>query len=558
MFDAWFQASQGWAPFVIVAALLALILLAILLIWFVRSRGARRRSGDVVKRHKRVGSRKVDTVPPPGSPSRPPMPAPTQGEAIPQAAPPAAPELERRRVTVAPPPDMPPSAPAPSDVRPAVAAAAAAAAAAGAAAAAATRANVPERDETPMPSRDTDTGPAAEAGPPVAQSGAAATTSASEATIGEDMGTYVAVTAHYGSDRRDMGETADPGARFSYERADVTNGKPPVSYGTVTVSIPHSHVVGGLEDRTWFQYVTFQARTPDQAVMVTRVTPQSKDAFFSTLNVAAQRSSKNDAFIFVHGFSVTFADAARRTAQMAYDLNFRGAPIFFTWPTPGLLNSPLTAYTTSEANADLSKYRFRDFLRDVLEKCDATTVHLIAHSMGNRLVTEALLMLDTVLGEQQKAKLGEVILTAPDIDATTFIEEIAPRIAKLTSRATLYASSKDEALAWSKKVHAEPRIGEFDLITTLPIGLEVIDASSCYDPSDGIGHSYYGGSEPVIGDLCYLINLGLRASQRQLTLTAINGPGGTCWSVLKAPLSAIYAAINSALTTAGQAATGST
>jgi esterase/lipase superfamily enzyme len=35
-----------------------------------------------------------------------------------------------------------------------------------------------------------------------------------------------------------------------------------------------------------------------------------------------------DAFVFIHGYNVSFEDAARRTGQFAYDLKFVGAPIF--------------------------------------------------------------------------------------------------------------------------------------------------------------------------------------------------------------------------------------
>jgi esterase/lipase superfamily enzyme len=38
------------------------------------------------------------------------------------------------------------------------------------------------------------------------------------------------------------------------------------------------------------------------------------------------------AFVFVHGFNVSFENALRRTAQIAYDLNFDGAPFLFSWP----------------------------------------------------------------------------------------------------------------------------------------------------------------------------------------------------------------------------------
>lgn len=371
---------------------------------------------------------------------------------------------------------------------------------------------------------------------------ASASAPAAGAGVGDDKGAYVAVTVHYGTDRKDTGVATELAARFTSDRALISNSVEPISYGTCVVSIPKSHAVGGLEDRTWWQWATWQDRAPDKHVLVLTVTPETASAFFSTLKAAVTRSTKKDAFVFVHGFSVSFADAARRTAQMAYDMNFQGAPVMFTWPTPDLVTSILTAYTTSESNADLSKHRFRQFLRDLLEKSGATTVHIIAHSMGNRLVTEALQMLDTVDTAHLKSKIGEVILTAPDIDASVFITEIAPRLTRLSSRITLYASSKDKALDASKGVHSFPRIGEFQSMMSVPLGIDVIDASSVYD--DAVGHSYYGDSEPVIGDLCYLLSFGDRAAKRSLTLAGALTPGGqACWSVIKKPLSDVYAAI---------------
>ena len=40
-----------------------------------------------------------------------------------------------------------------------------------------------------------------------------------------------------------------------------------------------------------------------------------------------------EVFVFVHGYNVTFEGAAQRTAQIAYDLKFSGAPIFYSWPS---------------------------------------------------------------------------------------------------------------------------------------------------------------------------------------------------------------------------------
>ena len=362
---------------------------------------------------------------------------------------------------------------------------------------------------------------------------------------GEEKGDYVAVTVHYGTDRRDTRIADDVGSRYTYERAPTDGGLSPMSYGTCQVSIPKSHTVGGLEDRSWWQWATLQGRTPDKFVMVLSVAPSPAAGYFSGLKAAVARSDKKDAFVFVHGFSVSFADAARRTAQMAFDLKFPGAPIMFSWPTPDLSANLLTSYTTSENNAILSTDRFRQFLKDVIERSGASTVHLIAHSMGNRIVTDVLAMLDTAENAGLKARIGQVILTAPDIDAAVFTSVIAPRLARVSPRITLYASSKDRALQVSQSVHSFPRIGEFQSLTRLPAGIDVIDATAVYDGSNSINHSYYGDSEPVIGDLCYLLGVGVRAAERNLTLiAAATSSGDKCWSVVKCPLDNIYAAIS--------------
>jgi len=50
---------------------------------------------------------------------------------------------------------------------------------------------------------------------------------------------------------------------------------------------------------------------------------------------------KPGVLLFVHGYNVSFEDAARRTGQLAYDLGFEGPTVFFSWPSRG----SVTAYT---------------------------------------------------------------------------------------------------------------------------------------------------------------------------------------------------------------------
>ena len=54
----------------------------------------------------------------------------------------------------------------------------------------------------------------------------------------------------------------------------------------------------------------------------------SYDSFYEDLASWLAKVPVKQAFVFVHGYNVLFEDAVYRTAQLAYDLGFEGAPIF--------------------------------------------------------------------------------------------------------------------------------------------------------------------------------------------------------------------------------------
>ncbi len=241
---------------------------------------------------------------------------------------------------------------------------------------------------------------------------------------------------------------------------------------------------------------------------------------------AGKTGDYREALVFVHGFSVSFEDAARRTAQLAYDLKFAGAPIFFSWPSRGQL-SPLD-YTADEESARWAVDDLQRFLQEVAAKSGASKVYLIAHSMGNRCLTDALKGMNVAAGST--AVLREVILTAPDIDADTFERSIAPAITKGNARVTLYASSNDKALAISKSVHGYRRAGDSSEGVLVVPPIETVDASSVDTTLDG--HSYYGESRAVISDVFSLIHYGKPAYDR-LGMRAMKDPRGQAYWLLE-------------------------
>ena len=66
----------------------------------------------------------------------------------------------------------------------------------------------------------------------------------------------------------------------------------------------------------------------------------------------------------------------------------RAAAILYSWPSQGKLG--LVAYNKDGRNAELSAPHFKAFLSRLTARTGVQTVHVIAHSMGNRVVLKAL------------------------------------------------------------------------------------------------------------------------------------------------------------------------
>jgi esterase/lipase superfamily enzyme len=238
--------------------------------------------------------------------------------------------------------------------------------------------------------------------------------------------------------------------------------------------------------------------------------PLPDDEFYAALQDRVEQSPRLDAFVFVHGFDNTFDEAARRTAQIAADLKFEGAPICYSWPSQG----NLLKYTVDENNVEWTVPHLRRFLTDLAERSGADSIHLVAHSMGNRALTNALRLLSRDL--RGSPLFHEVVLTAPDIDADVFKRDIAPAILGTAQRVTLYASATDEALLLSKKVHGFPRAGDTGRDLIILPGMDTIDVTGI--DTSLLGHAYYAANQSVLTDLVQLLKQSLPPDRRELLL----------------------------------------
>lgn len=305
------------------------------------------------------------------------------------------------------------------------------------------------------------------------------------------------VTVWYATDRQNT-ESKDPAERYSGERGVLR-------FGRLEVSIPHDHRMGELEKPKWWR-LEFR-KDPEKHVVLLKVEEREAGAWKQEIGRGMEKAGAREALLFIHGYNVSFEDAARRAAQFAYDLEFKGAPVLYSWPSEG----STLRYTVDEANAQWTVTNFVKVVRMLLEETGAEVVHAVAHSMGNRVLTEGLRRIQAGTPAPGAARLREVVFAAPDIDADTF-RDFVTEFRGGAERLTLYASDSDKALEASQKLHRYPRAGDAGDGIVLTAGLDSIDASAV--DTSFMGHSYFGDNRSVISDLYYLLREGKPPGQR--------------------------------------------
>jgi esterase/lipase superfamily enzyme len=308
---------------------------------------------------------------------------------------------------------------------------------------------------------------------------------------------YAVVKVFFGTDRNKTGDTR-PSRYFGGKRGAFT-------YGVTEVSIPRDHRMGALEAPALWRLEFRQ--NPARHVVLLRVEPLDRDAFVARVRAGVEASPQRDALMFIHGYNVSFEDAARRTAQISYDLGFSGIPLLYSWPSEGAT----LRYTVDENNVRWTLPHFTDFLTLALTELSARVVHVIAHSMGNRCLTEMLRTFDATALGGGAASLGQVIFAAPDIDSETFVD-LAREFRHQAARCTLYASSTDRALLASKAVSGYPRAGDAGPGLVLAEGVDTVDATLV--DTNLMGHSYVGDNDSILGDVFDLLKDGRVPDER--------------------------------------------
>jgi esterase/lipase superfamily enzyme len=229
------------------------------------------------------------------------------------------------------------------------------------------------------------------------------------------------------------------------------------------------------------------------------------------------------ALVFIHGYNVSFEQAALRAAQIGVDLKVPGITAFYSWPSKG----NVLGYPADEATIEASEAQITTFLTRFANDSGAERVDVLAHSMGNRGLLRALQRILLQAASAGRVPFGQLMLAAPDIDAGLF-RELAAAYSKAAQRTTLYVSSKDKALATSGIVHDHPRAGYTPPVMVVP-GIETVEVSNI--DLTFLGHGYFAAARDLLHDMHNLIMHGEPAQSRLGLARVQSSTGEHYWQI---------------------------
>jgi esterase/lipase superfamily enzyme len=279
------------------------------------------------------------------------------------------------------------------------------------------------------------------------------------------------------------------------------------------------HKKGSLERPRWYR-LEFRENV-DKHVVITALDALEEAQFIAKARLARERDGSSDeALVFVHGYNVGFEDSIRRTAQFAYDLEFPGIAVAYSWPS----QNSLFGYGADANASGSSMFRLAEFISLLRSKLGLSRIHLVAHSMGNRLLAAALNQHVLQTTHESGAELRHVVFAAPDIDPLTF-GSFAQVFAEKCERCTLYASSRDLALKASSWIYRRARAGSAAGMLS-EYGVDAIDVTKVDDSM--LGHSYFSDKRVLLTDLSTLLSKDSAPEQR-FGLTKVPFGSGHYW-----------------------------
>ena len=288
----------------------------------------------------------------------------------------------------------------------------------------------------------------------------------------------------FGTNRKPI-DAANPAKGFGGDIDDR------IHFGKRIVRIPSSHREGELGSPLWKRLLT----QTDDRITVDPATVMAEDAFKRDVRafIAKLDPADHNVLVYIHGFNTSFDDAAKRAAQLGFDLKVPGITVLYSWPSRGSASAYLGDLSAIEA----SEAQIADFLIAVSALADKGKVHIIAHSMGNRGLLRAMHRATTQAALRSGTRFGQIFLSAPDVNASLF-RQLASVYPQVAERTTLYVADQDKAIAALEWMTEDVRVGAAPPVLILP-GIDTVRVrgSSLFQ----LGHSYFAEEPDVLRDI---------------------------------------------------------
>ena len=293
--------------------------------------------------------------------------------------------------------------------------------------------------------------------------------------------------------------------------------------GVATVSVPKSRSIGEIPlPQMWRGDLR-----PNVAkhFILTKIDPSElADEFAASARAQIVKSQRREALVFIHGYNSDFENSMFRAAQLAVDLDIDGAVFMYSWPSKG----SLFGYVADSAQVIRPMVRsLQEFLNIIVQKTGAERIHVVAHSMGNRYLLDALeLMAHEVPADRRRPMFQQMVFAAPDVDADDFTDRVK-ELGWMAHRMTLYASSKDRALYLSSIVNGGYRRAGDAAAPITVAGLDTVDTTEV--GGEGLGHGDY--ADRALDDFRAIIWLSLQPRSRCVLVRKKQLSGGDYWQL---------------------------
>jgi len=227
-------------------------------------------------------------------------------------------------------------------------------------------------------------------------------------------------------------------------------------------------------------------------------------------------------FIYVHGYNNSFEEAVRRTAMIAYDLDFDGTAFVFAWPA----RRAVLAYMGDRDRSQIAAAFLLEMLETIGAALPDVKLHLIAHSTGAEVLLNALERLSDRTGGKTNLKLGEVILAHADVNRVRF-GQVMESVRKLGLRVTSYSSTQDWAMWASDQIRREGgRVGGAPVYLA---GVDSIDVSRL-SGRFSLNHNIFVHNPMVFGDMARLMSSSERPPEKRTRyFSPVKSSKGTFW-----------------------------